>query len=135
MDNKTKYLKAYDALKKKFNLKDIVVLFYDGKYAIRIRPCLTAIDQNGNKRNLWVDDTIYNVDFAYVDEFRERYGKVQPWMVAKAMFDLAKHSSIYMISNKSMNDIDCNRHKKEDFTILRKGSQVYCFLIEADLTS
>lgn len=133
MDNKAKYLKAYEAFKKKFKLKDIVVLFHNGKYAIR--PCLTAIDQDGNRQNMWIDDKYHNVDFAYVDEFHERHGRIQPWMVAKAMFDLAKQSSIYMISNKSMNDIDCNIHKKEDFTILRKGSQVYCFLIEADLTS
>ncbi len=135
MDNKAKYLKAFNALKKKFKLKDFVILFYNGKYAIRIRPCLIAIDQNGNRQNMWIDDKIYNVDFAYVDEFHGRYGKVQPWMVAKAMFDLAKQSSIYMISDKSMEDIDCNRHKKEDFTILRKGSQVDCFLVEADFTS
>ena len=133
MDNKAKYLKAYDALKKKFKLKDIVVLFHNGKYAIR--PCLTAIGQDGYRQDMYVDDKFHNVNFAYVDEFHGRYGRVQPWMVAKAMFDLAKQSSIYMISSKSMEDIDCNRHKKEDFTVLRKGSQLEQFFIEVDLTS
>lgn len=133
MDNKAKYLKAYDALKKTFKLREIVILFHNGRYAIR--PCLTAIDQDGNRQDIWVDDKFHNVNFAYVDEFHGRYGRVQPWMVAKAMFDLVKQSSIYMISSKSMEDIDCNRHRKEDFTILRKGSQVDCFLIEADFTS
>jgi len=132
MNNKAKYLKAYDTLKKKFKLKGIGVLFHNGKYAIV--PCLFAIDQNGNKQDMQVDDKIHNVDFAYVTEFRGKYGKVQSWMVAKAMFDLAKQSSIYMISSKSMEDIDCNRHKKEDFTILRKGSQIDCFLVEADFS-
>lgn len=133
MDNINAYKQAYEAFKKKFKLKDIVVLYHNGKYAIR--PCLTAIDQNDNMQNIYVDDKYHNVDFAYVDEFCGRCGRVPPWMVAKAMFDLAKQSSIYMISSKSMEDIDCNRHKKEDFTILRKGSQVDCFLIEADFTS
>jgi len=133
MDNKAKYLKAYNALKNKFKLKDIVVLFYEEKH--EIRPCLIAIDQDGNKKNIYVDDKFWNTDFAYVDEFRGKYGRVQPWMIAKAMFDLAKLSSIYMISNKSMADIDCNIYKKEHFTILRKGSQVDCFLVEADFTS
>ena len=133
MSSKKNYILAFNALKKKFKLKDIVVLFHNGKYAIR--PCLTAIDQDGNKHSIWRDDKIYNVDYAYVDEFRGRHGGVLPWMVAKAMFDLAKRSSIYMISSKSMVDIDCNICKKEDFTILRKGSQVDCFLVEADFTS
>ena len=133
MDNINAYTQAYEAFKKKFKLKDIGVLFHNGKYAIR--PCLTAIDQNGNKQNLYVDDKYYNVDYAYVDEFCGRCGRILPWMVAKAMFDLAKQSSIYMISSKSMADIDCNIYKKEYFTILRKGSQVDCFLVEADFTS
>ena len=133
MDNKAKYLKAYVALKKKFKLREIVILFHNGRYAIR--PCLTAIDQEGNTQSMWIDDKFHNVNFAYVDEFHGRYGRVQPWMVAKAMFDLAKQSSIYMISSKSMEDIDCNRHKKEDFTVLRKGLQLEQFFIEADLTS
>ena len=133
MDNKAKYLKAYAALKKKFKLREIVILFHNGRYAIR--PCLTAIDQEGNTQSMWIDDKFHNVNFAYVDEFHGRYGRVQPWMVAKAMFDLAKQSSIYMISSKSMADIDCNRHRKEDFTILRKGLQLEQFFIEADLTS
>ena len=107
MDNKAKYLKAFDVLQKKFKLKDIVVLFHNGKYAIR--PCLVAIDQDGNKQDMWIDDKYHNVDFAYVDEFRGKYGRVQLWMVVKAMFDLVKRSSIYMISNKSMADINCNR--------------------------
>ena len=133
MDNKAKYLKAFNALKKKFKLKEIVVLFHNGRYAIR--PCLIAIDQEGNKQSIWIDSKIHNVDFAYVDEFHGRHSRVLPWMVAKAMFDLAKQSSIYMISGKSMEDINCNRHKKEDFTILRKGLQLEQFLIETDLTS
>lgn len=133
MDNKAKYLKAYDALKKKFKLRKIVVLFHNGKYAIR--PCLNAISQDGNEQSMWIDDKFHNVNFAYVDEFRGRYGRVQPWMVAKAMFDLAQHSSIYMISSKSMADIDCNICKKEDFIILRKGLQLEQFLVEVDFTS
>lgn len=133
MDNIKTYKHAYDAFKKKFNLKDIVVLYYNGKYAIR--PCLIAIDQDGDKQNMWIDDKIHNVDFAYVDEFHGRYGRVQPWLVAKAMFDLAKHSSIYMISSESMNDILCNRHKKEDFTILSKGMQLEQFLVDFDFNS
>ena len=133
MDNKAKYLKAYDALKKKFKLKDFVVLFHNGRYAIR--PCLTAIDQDGNSQDIYVDDKYHNVDFAYVDEFRGRFSRIQPWMVAKAMFDLVKRSSIYMISNKSMADIDCNICKKEDFTILRKGLQLEQFLIIEELAS
>lgn len=132
-NDKKKYQKAYIALKKKFKLKDFVVLFHNGKYAIR--PCLTAIDQDGNSQDIYVDDKYHNVDFAYIDEFRGRFSRVQPWMVAKAMFDLVKQSSIYMISSKSMEDIDCNRHKKEDFTILRKGLQLEQFFIEADFTS
>lgn len=132
MDNKAKYLKAYNALKKKFKLKDIVVLYHNGKYAIR--PCLTVIDQNDHKQYIYVDDKYHDLDFAYVDEFRRRYRRVPPWMVAKAMFDLAKQSSIYMISSKSMVDIGWTC-KKEDFIILRKGSQVECFLIEVDFAN
>ena len=132
MDNINTYKQAYEAFKKKFKLKDIVVLYHNGNYAIR--PCLIAIDQNDNKQNIYVDDKYHNVDFAYVDEFCGRYGRVPSWMVAKAMFDLAKWSSIYMISSKSMADIGWTC-KKEDFTILRKGSQVDCFLVEADFTS
>ena len=133
MDNKAKYLKAFNALKKKFKLKDIIVLFHNGKYATR--PCLIAIDQDGNMQNMWVDDKFHNVDFAYVDEFLGICDRVQHWMVAKAMFDLAKQFSIYMISNKSMGEIDCNIRKKEDFTILRKGIQLEQFLIDVDLIS
>lgn len=133
MDNKAKYLKAYDALKKKFKLKDFVILFNIGKYAIR--PYLTAIDQNGNRQTIYVDDKFHIVDFAYVDEFRGRYGKVQPWMVAKAMFDLTQQSSIYMISSKSVEDINFNIRKKEDFIILRKGLQLEQFLIDEELAS
>ena len=133
MDNKAKYLKAYNALKNKFKLKDFIVLFYNGRYAIR--PCLNAIDQDGNVQDIYVDDKYHNVNFAYVDEFRGNFSRVQPWMIAKAMFDLVKQSSIYMISSKSMEEIYCDRHKKEDFTILRKGSQVDCFLVEADFTN
>lgn len=103
------------------------------KYAIR--PCLIVIDQDSNTQNMWVDDKFHNVDFAYVDEFCGRCGRVQRWMVAKAMFDLVKQFSIYMISSKSMAEIDCCIHKKEDFTILRKGLQLEQFYIEADLTS
>lgn len=133
MDNINAYKQAYVALKKKFKLKDIVVLFHNGKYAIS--PCLTVIDQNDNKQNIYVDDKYHNVDFAYIDEFHGRYGRVPPWMVAKAMFDLAKWFSIYMISSKSMEDIDCNIYKKEYFTILRKGLQLEQFLITEELAS
>ena len=132
MDNIKTYKQAYEALKKRFKLKDIVVLFHNGNYAIR--PCLAAIDQDGNKHGMWIDDKIHNVSYAYVDEFRGRRGRIQPWMVAKAMFDLAKRSSIYMVSSKSMAAVDCNICKKEDFTILRKGLQLEQFLVDSDFS-
>lgn len=65
IDVKT-YKKAYELILKKFNLKDIIVEFSNGKY--EIRPCLVAISQDGCKQNMWIDDPFYNVNYAYVDE-------------------------------------------------------------------
>ena len=56
-------------------------------------------------------------------------------MVAKAMFDLTQQSSIYMISSKSVEDINFSICKKEDFIILRKGLQLEQFLIDEELAS
>lgn len=137
MDNKAKYLKAFTGFKDLFNLKNIYVAFWSrgyGIYQYRSRPYLAVITDDDQHIDLKVADPHYKFDYAYVDEFnKSKYISasvpIQPWQIARSLFNLAQKSPIYLF----MPNVDPYYCNENQYVFLNKDVQLIEFLIHVDL--
>ena len=145
MNDKAKYLKAFNDFKDLFNLKDIYVAFWNngcGTYRYRTRPYLAVITDDDRHIALNVADPRYKFDYAYVDEFNkskyipdspfvEASVPIQPWQIAKSLFNIAQKSTVYLF----MPNVDPYYCNKNLYILLNKGVQLIEFLIYADFNA
>lgn len=136
-EQKTMLTKAFEALKMRFNLADIRVGFWSwGSQPYRSRPFVYVITNDKCIIELY---TIGEY-FVYADEFNTpKYrtsspsekpkSEIKPWQIMKSLFKHAQDNNIYLLP-KSNQDININ-----SYIFMRKGIDLYTFIIEHDLTS
>ena len=130
--------KAFETLKMRFNLADIRVGFWSwGSQPYRTRPFVYVITNDKHIIELYAIDEY----FVYVDEFNKpKYrtsspsekpkSEIKPWQIMKSLFKHVQNDNIYLLP-KSNEDININ----DSYIFMRKGIDLYTFIIEHDLTS
>lgn len=136
---KTVLMKAFEALKMRFNLVDIRVGFWSyGSHPYKVRPYVYVVRKGNDILELCMKDTF----FVYADEFdKPKYRssspsekpqcKIEPWQIMKTLFKRAQKTDIYLFPK---NNYYIPTFESQ-YIFMRKGSNPYMFIIEHDLMS
>lgn len=143
MDDEALLTKAFNAMKARWGLKDMHVMFWAGrptKHPYLCRPYVCAVNGKGELSSLRRRDVLHVVDYVYVDEFNtdayrpdSLYGTprspIQPFQLARALFKIAQDDPIYYVP-PSVDPYYCDLSKH---IMIGQGVQLDEFLVQSDL--
>lgn len=139
MSNKKNYILAFNALKKKFHLKNIKV----ERWSENTKPYIVVECINGNRLFPLIDDLCkpYHYSYANIDDFyKETDANANAnantnLKAAKALFTLAQKHSIYLIPARINPMKVFWKNEQRKYLFINKVCSVEQFLITEELAS